>query len=459
MPVSEARRTLPDAIYLPPARQADLLSAVTTHNPEVIGLVDGVFGQSLSVWHKEILFALERGVAVLGSSSIGALRAAETSTYGMLGVGEVFAQFARGELTDDDEVALTHAGAELEFRGLSEPMVNIRATLAALQDQGVIDEALRAELLRLAKAAYFPERSYRRLLRDASEAGVAQDALDRVARALPTVSVDVKRRDAQLLLELIRDGRFERIGPSARTSLTRSHLFEALYNRDRTVSRLGVDLPLLSVANYAALHDPAFNDLNWNALNRELVGVLAEMLEVSATDNEVTEERRRFCRTRKLAGEADVTAWLEQNDLHPSELDGLVRSLAVCRKLQRWLITRKYLERTTRTVLDELRLRGAYPGTVEAAASMEQVLVSNFPDFQGESHADLSMPMLVTEHLQETECAMDTPFPEWAEEAGFKDVGDLRYELLRSRLARRFMASLTNELCVALRPPSGDGAA
>ena len=58
MPVAVARSPLPDATFLPPARQADVLSAVETHRPDVIALIDGVFHQSLSVWHKEILYAL-----------------------------------------------------------------------------------------------------------------------------------------------------------------------------------------------------------------------------------------------------------------------------------------------------------------------------------------------------------------------------------------------------------------
>ena len=42
LPIAEAREIL-DAIYLPPAKQADLISAVTTYKPDAIGLIDGVF--------------------------------------------------------------------------------------------------------------------------------------------------------------------------------------------------------------------------------------------------------------------------------------------------------------------------------------------------------------------------------------------------------------------------------
>jgi len=53
----------------------------------LICLIDGYFGNTPSVWHKEILFALKCGVTVCGSSSIGALRAAELHSFGMLGFG------------------------------------------------------------------------------------------------------------------------------------------------------------------------------------------------------------------------------------------------------------------------------------------------------------------------------------------------------------------------------------
>ena len=95
LPLEEARQIL-DAVYLPPAQQADIVSVVGMHRPDVIGLVDGEFGQSLSVWHKEILYALDRGIHVFGASSMGALRAAETDMFGMIGVGEVYRQFASG---------------------------------------------------------------------------------------------------------------------------------------------------------------------------------------------------------------------------------------------------------------------------------------------------------------------------------------------------------------------------
>ncbi|APR76364.1 Hypothetical protein A7982_01711 [Minicystis rosea] len=447
--LAEARRVHPSAVFLPPARQSDLLSAVTTHRPDVIGLVDGVFGQSLSVWHKEILFALEKGITLLGASSLGALRAVETAAFGMIGVGEIHRMFADGELTDDDEVALVHGDADSGHRALSEPMVNIRKTLARARDEGVLDAATHDALIALAKETYFPERSFPQMLRAARAAGLPGDQLERLQAFLPSGYVNVKRDDAIALLEMARDLP-ERRAPVAGFSVVRSHLFEALYNRDRTVRRDGVDVPLSSIGAWAALHTPDFDELNAHALNRELVGVLADLLDVRAGEDEIDAEHARFRRRRGLETTAEVDAWLEANDLDAGELRALVAELATCRKLHRWLITRKHFERTTKIVLDELRLSGRYAEAAEGAALTERLINQSFPVFQETVRSDLGVEQLLREHVDATACRVHTTVETWAEEVGFKDTIELRYELLRERLARQALDDVVGELRAAL---------
>ena len=63
------------------------------------------------------------------------------TTYGMIGVGQIYQDLASGRLEDDDEVALTHAGAEDDFRPLSDALVSIRATLAAANDAGLLTDS------------------------------------------------------------------------------------------------------------------------------------------------------------------------------------------------------------------------------------------------------------------------------------------------------------------------------
>ncbi len=85
-----AEKILP-AEYHPPAKRGDLLAAVQD-GATIIGLIDGVFHQESAVAHREILTAIKKGVRVVGASSMGALRAAEMDTLGMVGY--------RGDLPD-----------------------------------------------------------------------------------------------------------------------------------------------------------------------------------------------------------------------------------------------------------------------------------------------------------------------------------------------------------------------
>ena len=81
-----------DCHCLPPAARGDVYRA-SLSKPTAIGIIDGYFQGVLSVWHKEILWAISQGIHVFGSSSMGALRAAELQAYGMVGVGRIFEDF------------------------------------------------------------------------------------------------------------------------------------------------------------------------------------------------------------------------------------------------------------------------------------------------------------------------------------------------------------------------------
>ncbi|RYG97907.1 MAG: antibiotic resistance protein, partial [Alphaproteobacteria bacterium] len=134
----------------PPAVQGDMLRAVRD-GATVIGLVDGGFEYTAPVWHKEILYALSRRVAVVGAASMGALRAAECQPFGMVGVGRIFNDYASGELVDDADVALLHGPMEYGFRPITLPMVNIRATLKALEDRQIFTKVEADEFERIAR--------------------------------------------------------------------------------------------------------------------------------------------------------------------------------------------------------------------------------------------------------------------------------------------------------------------
>ncbi len=203
----DAARSLCPAVLLPPARRGDILAAIERYRPTTIALIDGYFEQVPSVWHKELLHALALGIRVAGAASMGALRAAELGSFGMIGVGRVYDAYVSGRFPpfpepfeDDDEVAVVHGPAEAGYPS-TDAMVDIRATLASAVEASVLDLATAHEVGGVAKGLFYKERSWPRVLERAGDAGIDPAAVARLGTWLPAGRVAQKRLDA---LELLR---------------------------------------------------------------------------------------------------------------------------------------------------------------------------------------------------------------------------------------------------------------
>jgi hypothetical protein len=217
----EARALLPDATILPPARQGDIYRATRDYHPRAIALIDGTFATVPAVWHREILWAMaERGVRIYGAASMGALRAAELDTYGMVGVGKIYESYRIGcyapftdPFEDDDEVAVRHGPPETVFIPISHAMVDVRETLAAAETAGLIGYGVRDQLVAALKQLHFPERNFARLAQAAAALPKAKGAaLATWLRAGHAVSQ--KRRDAEALLRQLAGGVEKKASPA-----------------------------------------------------------------------------------------------------------------------------------------------------------------------------------------------------------------------------------------------------
>ena len=197
----EAAEKILPAEYRPPAKRGDLLAAVHD-GATIIGLIDGVFHQESAVAHREILAAVKKGVRVVGSSSMGALRAAEMDTLGMVGIGEVYRMYKSGELESDDEVALVFD--PVSGMSLSEPLINIRFTLKRAVKDGIIGTVVHDALLASARTVFYPRRTYRMIVSSAGEA-VDEKTRERFLSWVETGQCDQKRDDAVAALEYIRE--------------------------------------------------------------------------------------------------------------------------------------------------------------------------------------------------------------------------------------------------------------
>ena len=225
-----------EAMVLPPVSQGDVYR-VARRGAWGIGIVDGYFERVPAVWHKEILWALARGVHVFGAASMGALRAAELAPFGMIGVGDVYAAYASGELDADDEVAVAHGNAEAGYRATSEALVNVRFTLRAARAAGVLDEDSRGRLLDVARRLFYPDRSWPAIVASVRARGAALEAFE--AWLAAGGRVDQKHRDARAMIGAIALHRLTDPGPG-RVSFTFQHT-DAWEQVRREVNRSPID--------------------------------------------------------------------------------------------------------------------------------------------------------------------------------------------------------------------------
>jgi hypothetical protein len=190
--------------WAPPAAQGDVFRAVR-RGAAAVGIIDGYFDGVPAVWHKEILWAMSEGVHVFGAASMGALRAAELECFGMRGIGEIFETYRDGWLTADDEVAVLHGPAEAGYPSVTEPMVNIRSSLARARTEGIIEEETRHAIEDLAKAQFYQERTWETVLAAADRSASLKRSVERLRGWLPAGRIDQKRADALAMLSAMRE--------------------------------------------------------------------------------------------------------------------------------------------------------------------------------------------------------------------------------------------------------------
>ncbi len=199
------------ATYLPPVKLGDIYRIYELFQPKVIGIIDGYFNQVPAVWHKEIMHVMHRGVQVFGAASMGALRAAELDQLGMVGCGKIYEAYQSGVLDfdntiafeDDDEVAVIHSPAELGYFSASDAMVNIRFTLEKAEQQGVIDQNIRKQLINISKGLFYANRNYTNIIDIAKSQGLPEEDIVSLSEWLKGHAIDQKQLDAITLLKKI----------------------------------------------------------------------------------------------------------------------------------------------------------------------------------------------------------------------------------------------------------------
>ena len=340
----------------PPVRQGELYVAAHAM-PRAIGIVDGYFDGLPAVWHKEVLWALQAGIAVFGASSMGALRAAELHSFGMRGVGRIFEDYRDGRLTDDDEVALLHGPQESGYLKLSEPMVNVRATLERAVSESVLDAAAANRIAAVAKAQFYQERTWSTVLAATAKV-VPGQALDRLAAWLPGGRVDRKREDALELLRVVDD--FVACGerePPASFSFEWTEAWASAPWRSapQTFEDSG-SREEGAILDELRLDGDAYARVRYAALLKMLASEEDVRLGIAPQRREIARAAMQFRSPRGLARRSDVEQWAAENGMEASRFDRLMADSAGLEKLARMR------DADLRgAMLDQLRLEDAYP--------------------------------------------------------------------------------------------------
>ncbi len=198
--VADIRAIVPNAEVMPPISFGQALSYGLRPDDTLL-IVDGLFFQHPSVRHKELLALIADGVRVAGSSSMGALRAAELHPFGMEGYGWVYEGYRDGLLEADDEVGMVHGDPQDGYPVFVDALVNIRQTVARAVNSGLLSASLADELIETARTTPFTMRTWNRLL-DAVGAPNSRG----LTNQLRSVRVDIKHADAVLALHAIVSG-------------------------------------------------------------------------------------------------------------------------------------------------------------------------------------------------------------------------------------------------------------
>jgi hypothetical protein len=325
-----AQAILP-ANYYPPVRMGDVYRLLTC-GARLIVIIDGVFHAATPVWQREIVAAIDSGIAVVGASSMGALRAAELEPFGMTGIGVIAEWYRTGFIEGDDEVALEHANEEHGFRAFSEPLVNLRWNLARAADAGVISAAERDRLIADEQPLEYGRRGYPHLFESDAFARLAPTSQGALRAFISDRGENLKQLDAESALRWCAGRLPELLQPQHPRHRRGRRVERAIAVLRRGIPTPGHELlPLEDLIVQAAADRVRTTHIVHLASRRFYVLDWARRAGVNAPDGIVDSYRREWT-TRQRAD--DTAAWLAQNGMTADELDREIEA----RALEAWLL-------------------------------------------------------------------------------------------------------------------------
>ena len=375
------QRKLPYAKVLPPVAQGQIAEIISHEDVQTILLIDGLFYQSLSVLHKEIILALQQGVNIVGCSSMGALRAAELHRYGMVGIGRVFEYYRDNFVTGDDEVAVLHEPVEL-YKNSTIPMINLRIFLEESLDRpGFYITAEEAELLLNALLDIpFSRRTYKEL-----ECGLQKELSNirtqQIINFMQTNVPDYKKLDAMEAIEYIASGSLSDVNTEEIANISLGYSLDAYMS-----SELHYSGDLSEVTPRQLWVTEMFSNENFQIQSAHSIYRNAAV-KYAESHGLVDTERNRAIVTKSLFsfyGCKDIGTLRKILGLHKRAFDEFIKEEALLYALRYAHAHQNFMDGNVKAYCDLLRADGSFASTsLRVAEKQGSLSGKNIPSGTG----------------------------------------------------------------------------
>ena len=426
IPISKASK-LSSATFLPPINVGDL-AWVIQQRPKVIGIIDGYFYSHPSVWHKEILVALNQGIHVIGGSSIGAIRALELGSFGMIGVGEVFQWFKDGKVEADDEIAYEFIYSEHGYKKVSEPLVNIRKTFKAALEDGILDSVNHDYLIKISKDLYYKDRTFDRIINQAVADQLAPDVGTSLKNFVDTQKTNILEQDAIRVLEAVERARITKEGFEPKFELSMTPFVDDILDVHKK-EEIGSSRSIMSedLTNHARLEWEDYFDTKTRAMENLILLIYADQNGISLDESELVAGRELFLEFLEIQ-EKDIQTWSSQNNIALHEFENYLHDWVLLKKIRS-----RAKEIDNRTFLWHLRLENRYSNLLK---STKLVLESEDSDKKKPIEKRFTTRELLVYFRDKLKISSIQDVFSRANELGFSSEASFLLSILRSMLRK-----------------------
>jgi YcaO-like protein with predicted kinase domain len=193
-----------DIIYVTPAQQGDMFMTILEGFKNII-IIDGYFYSKFPCTTFEVMLALEEGINVFGSSSIGALRSVELDNYGMTGVGYVYEYLKKQHIKPYHIVAQIYDDND---KSMNVPLVNIIYFLERSLFEGIISKDEFDRCMKISDNIHFSLLSFKYFFKQLNvKKRLSSDAIKKLENFFLLKGEEffnIKKKDALLLLNTFR---------------------------------------------------------------------------------------------------------------------------------------------------------------------------------------------------------------------------------------------------------------